>query len=94
MSEPVQIGRREFVARSSIGLGALLVAACQAGFDTSPLSGSVVVSIANHPALDHDALGQHSQHLGRQHGLAGELHRNLATLFRAESLIDLCRPQH
>ena len=29
----------------------MLVAACQAGFDTSPLSGSVVVSIANHPAL-------------------------------------------
>ena len=51
MSEPVQIGRREFVARSAMGLGALMVAACQAGVDTAPLSGSVVVSIANHPAL-------------------------------------------
>ena len=47
---PVQIGRREFVARSSVGLGALLIAACQ-GVDTSPLSGSVVVPLANHPAL-------------------------------------------
>jgi Rieske Fe-S protein len=51
MSEPVQIGRREFVARSSVGLGALLVAACQGGFDLSPLSGSVVVPIPNHPTL-------------------------------------------
>lgn len=51
MSEPVQIGRREFVARSSMGLGALLVAACQAGVDTSPLAGAVVVPLGNHPAL-------------------------------------------
>ena len=51
MSEPVQIGRREFVARTSVGLGALLLAACQAGIDTSPLSGSVIVPVANHPAL-------------------------------------------
>jgi Rieske Fe-S protein len=49
MSEPVQIGRREFVGRASVGLGALLIAACQA--DTSPLSGSVIVPVANHPAL-------------------------------------------
>lgn len=51
MSEPVQIGRREFVARTSVGLGALLLAACQTGIDTSPLSGSVIVPVANHPAL-------------------------------------------
>jgi len=51
MSEPVQIGRREFVTRSSMGLGALLLAACQAGINTAPLSGSVVVPVANHPAL-------------------------------------------
>jgi Rieske Fe-S protein len=51
MSEPVQIGRREFVARSSMGLGALLLVACQAGIDTAPLSGSVIVPVANHPAL-------------------------------------------
>jgi Rieske Fe-S protein len=48
---PVQIGRREFVVRTSMGLSALLVAACQAGVDTAPLSGSVVVPVANHPAL-------------------------------------------
>jgi Rieske Fe-S protein len=47
----VQIGRREFVTRSSMGLGALLLAACQAGINTAPLSGSVVVPVANHPAL-------------------------------------------
>lgn len=51
MSEPIQIGRREFVARSSMGLGALMLAACQMGLDTSPLSGSVIVPVANHPAL-------------------------------------------
>ena len=51
MSEPVQIGRREFVARTSAGLGALLVAACQMGVDTAPLSGSVTVKVANYPAL-------------------------------------------
>jgi Rieske Fe-S protein len=51
MSEPVQIGRREFVARSSVGLGALLLVACQAGLGTAPLSGSVIVPLANHPAL-------------------------------------------
>jgi len=51
MSEPVQIGRREFVARSSMGLGALLLVACQAGLDTSPLSNSVIVPLANHPSL-------------------------------------------
>src|ERR1043166_1335559 len=51
MSEPVQIGRREFVARGSAGLGALLLAACQMGVDTSPLSGSVVVNVANYSTL-------------------------------------------
>jgi Rieske Fe-S protein len=51
MSEPVQIARREFVGRASMGLGALLLAACQPGFDTSPLSGSVVVSVSNHTEL-------------------------------------------
>src|ERR1043165_4663050 len=51
MSEPVQITRREFVGRTSVGLGALLVAACQLGVDTSPLSGSVVVNVANYSKL-------------------------------------------
>src|ERR1043166_5310008 len=51
MSEPVQIGRREFVARGSAGLGALLLAACQMGVDTSPLSGSVGVNVANYSKL-------------------------------------------
>ena len=51
MSELVQMGRREFVVKSSMTLGALLLAACQAGIDTSPLSGSVIVPVANHPAL-------------------------------------------
>jgi Rieske Fe-S protein len=51
MSEPVQIGRREFVSRGAAGLGVLLLAACQPGIDTSPLSGSVVVPVGNHPAL-------------------------------------------
>jgi len=51
MSEPVQIGRREFVARTSVGLGALLLAACEMGVDTSPLSGSVVVNVANYSQL-------------------------------------------
>jgi Rieske Fe-S protein len=51
MSDVVQIGRREFVGRASVGLGALLIAACQAGLDTSPLSGSVIVPVANHAAL-------------------------------------------
>src|ERR1051325_2067971 len=50
MSEPVQIGRREFVARTSAGLGALLLAACQ-NVDTAPLSGSVTVHLANYPSL-------------------------------------------
>ena len=50
MSEPVQIGRREFVARTSMGLSALLLASC-AGADTSPLSGSVIVPVANYSAL-------------------------------------------
>jgi Rieske Fe-S protein len=48
--EPVQIGRREFVTRASAGLGVLLLAACQ-GVDTSPLSGSVVVNVANYAKL-------------------------------------------
>src|ERR1041385_4932622 len=51
MSEPVQIGRREFVGRASAGLGALLVAACQVGVDTAPLSGSVTVKHSNYPTL-------------------------------------------
>jgi Rieske Fe-S protein len=53
MSELVQIGRREFVVRSSMTLGALLLAACQAGVDTTaPITGgSVTVSLANHPGL-------------------------------------------
>ncbi len=51
MSELVQIGRREFVVQSSMTLGALLLAACQTGIDTSPLSGSVIVTVANHPGL-------------------------------------------
>jgi Rieske Fe-S protein len=51
MSEPVQIGRREFVVRTSGGLAALMLAACQTGVDTSPLSGSVVVDVANYARL-------------------------------------------
>jgi Rieske Fe-S protein len=48
--QPVQICRREFVVRGSAGLSALLLAAC-AGVDTSPLSSSVVVNVANYTKL-------------------------------------------
>ncbi len=51
MSELVRIDRREFVARSSAGLAALMLAACDTGFTAPRFSGSVVVPVASYPAL-------------------------------------------
>jgi Rieske Fe-S protein len=51
MSDLVQIDRREFVVRSSLGLAALLLAACQSGVDQPQLSGPVVVTVSKYPQL-------------------------------------------
>ena len=45
-----QIDRREFVARSAT-LAALFLAACNPAIDTAPLSGSVVITVANYAEL-------------------------------------------